>query len=360
MSERDKKLLFLLGFVGILVLGYYLGYAPMVRRQKVLEVEIKDYKAQYDELSIEYDKKDMYLKEIDDALERIDDIQSTLPASLTHDHSFELMFVLEEKFENLRFGSVAFSETEILNYNNENNDDTTLYGMRQQVTTTVDMAYDDLKAFMKEIYAYKYRTVLNNMNFTLDEDEQNIQLAFVANMYGLAGPNRVVEDIRFDEVPNGKRILFDSPNMIWDDLDEVEQRSTDGTADLFISLKPSSADGDAQVMGIAGDATQTSYVTSDRNSAVNSILRIFIENNQYYASYEVDGSYKERQVFDIETTLEVQVKASERLNSNDKAGMNLTIINQTELPAYIVIDDENTVNDRLNVISTDGEVIIEK
>ena len=355
MSHRDKRLLGILGIAIIGLILYYAVYRPVTLKKQAIEDELVAIEERVATLRVEYDKMPFYLEETEVAETRIIEIQETLPAELTQERAFKLLFDIESAFSEVNFGSVTFSNVETLAYSNELNDETTEMAIRQNVVSNLDLSYTDLKAFLRYIGNYEDRTVLTNLSMNLLEEENKIATTLVMNMYGLVGANREIEPVIFDTVPKGKIQPFDSPNLRITP-ETVTNRVTDGTGDLFITLKPTRADGYAQIIGRTNDPGQGSYVTGDGNNVVQANLRIFVENGNYYATYVMNGVTKSRQAFDVGQALELDLYASNRVDANDLVGMNLTIVNQTQLPLYINKIEEDPTKPRLNIVSTEGEV----
>ncbi|MDF1617028.1 hypothetical protein [Petrocella sp. FN5] len=355
MSNRDKRLLGILGIAIIGLILYYAMYRPITIKKQALEEEMVAIEERAATLRVEYEKMPFYLEETEVAQTRIEEIQEVLPAELTQERAFKLLFDIEDTFSDINFGNVTFSNVETLAYSNEENDGTTEMAIRQNVVSNLDLSYTDLKAFLRYIGNYEDRTVLTNLSMNLLEEENKITTTLVMNMYGLVGAKREVEPVIFDTVPKGKIQPFDSPNLRITPQ-TVTNRVSDGTGDLFIALKPTRADGYAQVIGLTNDPGQRSYVTGDVDGVVQANLRIFIENGNYYATYVMNGITKSRQAFEVGQALELDLYASKRVDANDLVGMNLTIVNQTQLPLYINKIEEDPTNPRLNIVSTEGEV----
>jgi len=355
MSSRDKRLLGILGIAIIGLILYYAVYRPITIKKEALEIEMVAIEERVAILRVEYDKMPMYLKETEAAQTRIGEIQEKLPAELTQERAFKLLFDIERAFSDINFSNVTFSNVETLAYSNELKDATTEMAIRQNVVSNLDLSYKDLKAFLRYIGNYEDRTVLTNLSMNLLEEENKIATTLVMNMYGLVGANREIEPVIFDTVPKGKVQPFDSPNLRITP-EAVTNRVSDSNGDLFITLKPTRADGYAQIIGLTNDPGQRSYVTGDGNNVVQANLRIFVENGNYYATYVMNGITKSRQTFEVGQALELDLYASNRVDANDLVGMNLTIVNQTQLPLYINKKEEDAAKPRLNIVSTEGDV----
>lgn len=376
MSNRDRKLISIILVVAIFVLGYYFLYKPITTKNKMAEEEIQTYNTELIELRGHYNKMDSYKEEIEKANKKIMLIQESLPGGLSQEQAFKLIFDIEKEFKEIEFSNIGFSPITTVGYSDEGDKAPTSTGdgdknetevqvgpapvfrsITQSVTTDVNLSYADLKRFLQFIYDYEDRTVLSNLNMTLNEEDGAIGVALTLNMYGLEGEGREIEPIEFKEIPVGKPVPFNSPNVVWSSDKQNPSRPSDSAEDLFISLKPLQADGYAQVIGLSGDPRQVSYINTEEADQVRALLRIYTENGKYYANYDINGAYKEKQEFEVGTALELALFSSDRLNETDNASMYLTIINQTDLPLYINKIEEDKENPRLFINVSEGQVI---
>lgn len=358
MSEQRRKLLIVVMLLLIGVLAYITLYAPLMSKKEALELEITTLETELNELSLNYEQMDQYKAEIVEANKRNEEIRAILPADLSQERAFKLLFDIEEAFNTVELVVVKFSEIEPILYSNELSDETTEVGIKQTISSTMNLSYSKLKEFLRFISDYKDRTVLDNLAIVLNVEDGTVGITLSMNMYGLMAAGRESEVIKFEDVPVGTGNLFGSPYGVSMD-EEKPSHMGDSNDDLFIVLKPLKSDGYAQVIGLTGDASQTSYVKTDLNSTVNATLRIYVKNNNYYADYGINGLIKQGQEFELETALELSLFASERLDDDDRADMNITIMNETDQILYINTMEEDQENPRFNIVSKEGLVSVE-
>ncbi len=276
--------------------------------------------------------------------------------------AFKLIFDIEEAFPELEFPSIEFSEIELLRNDTTETQEQEVeiekpIAFRRTVTTDTEFQYDELKDFLKFIRDYPDRTVLTNLNLVLDEATSSISASLTMNMYGLTIDGKVPEELRFEDVPKGKDILFNSPNVEWDIDEEVVDYPSDYQEDLFITLKSIESDGYTHIIGKVVASGEESYVKIDRDEKLDAIIRIYEEDGQYYANYDIDGLYKERQAFDVQTALEMVVYSSSRSGSDDSVGMNLSVYNQTDVTLFVDVVSDDATNPRFSMKVLQGEVI---
>lgn len=359
MSERDKKLLSVLAVLLLIVLVYYLGYRPLNKREKLVQREISSLEAELTDLRADYEKMEQFQLETEEGRSKIKEIQKAFPGLLNQERAFRFLFDVEEYFGDIEFTSVSFSDISTVFSSDDKNDENTIRLLSQEVFTSIDAEYDIVKEFLDFVNAYPDKTVASNLSLTLNEEDGLINTSFVLTMYALEGESIPKIDVEFDPVEVGNPIPFNSPNV---DIDLKEEEAveypTDGREDLFITIKPQDADGFAQTIGLVGNPTKSSYVETDENAAQAANLRVYEENGEYYWNYDIGGTFKGRQAFDLGSIIEIVVYSSERINANDRVTMNATINNQTDIPVIISVIDEDKATPRFNLVSTEGEVIV--
>lgn len=358
MSNRDKKLLSVLIVLAAVVLIYYVGYRPLEKKEKALEQENASIETELVQLRQDYDKLDFFESEIQLMKKEIDDIQLDYPAQLNQERAFRFLFDVEEAFEMIDFTSVSFSNITTINSSDDLNTEETVRFISEDMFSSAQLTYDDMKDFLNYVNNYEDKTVLSNLSMSLNEEDGYVTVSLTFTMYGLESDLRPIDEVEFDSVEVGNPILFSSPNGTVKVEEEQEQYPSDDREDLFISLKPIGTDGFAQSIGLMGDPTKASYIESEVNKAQAAIIRVEEVNGQYYWNYDIGGTYKTKQAFDVGKIIEVVVYSSSRFDANDLVALNVTIINQTETPLILSVIDEDQQEPRFNVVSTEGEVII--
>lgn len=357
MTSRDKKLLMVLGVMFVLLIYYYAVYKPLDNKQNSLEIEISTLQGELNILDMEYIKKDRYLEEIEAAKARIEEIDEVLPSDLEQERAYKLLFDIEDTFETIHFGNVAFSEMETIGYSNEANDETTEVGLRRTMTTQINTDYGTLKDFMRFIYEYPERVVLTGLSMSVDEETGGIGTNLFLNQYGLFSASRPYEPVEINEVPVGNPVPFKSvTGNVAVVTETVNNRDT--VEDVFVIISPTTSDDFAQVIGLGKDATQTTYVKTDENALVTGSIEISQDGDTYYASYSLNGIQSGRRSFVADEFLEIRVYSSNRVGDNDNSAMNLTIKNTTNQVVTVSYASEDRNNPRLNIVATEGNVVI--
>ncbi len=357
MNSREKKLITLVLFLLVLLVLYYLVYRPIKNEERKLESEISSLQQELDDLRVEYDKLPEYRESILLAQENIEWILEKYPSGLTQEDAFFLLFQVENEFDDIKIETLDFTDVEILNYSDENNDENTARSLKQSVGTSLKFEYSDLKRFLRFIESYDDRIVLEGLTLNMEPEDDLMSASILVNMYAIASESRPYEPPTFDPVDIGNPDPFIAGEA--NESEEVVVRPTDGDGDFFIRLKPTESDIDAQIIGRRNDDNQSTYVRSDLNQEVSAIIRIYEENGQYLANYDVQGDFVEAVLFELGQVLEIDLYSSSRLGADDLSAMILTVFNQTEEILYLNTIEEDATNPRLKIITSEGKVVVE-
>lgn len=359
MNNREKQLISLVVVLLVVLAMYYGLYRPLTNRKLELESEVASLTTTVQELRVEYEKMPVYKQGILDAEASIKRIQGKYPVGLSQESAFKLIFAIEDEFEDVVFENMSFSPLEVLSYSDENNDQATLRSVKQVLTSSLQLTYRDLKDYLSFMTTYEERTVLTNLNMSLNEEDGTINTSITMNQYAIVGGEGVYEVPAFDQVPTGKEVLFDAEGVEVQDEQPVLVRPRDERGDLLLTLKPVQADVEAQIIGLAEDDTQISFVKQDINDNATGILRIYQSEGVYYANYDIEGIYKEGNAFELGQVLEMDVYASDRIDELDLAALTLEVINETSATFYINMKQEDLNKPRLTVNVSQGKVIID-
>jgi type IV pilus assembly protein PilO len=143
-------------------------------------------------------------------------------------------------------------------------------------------------------------------------------------------------------------------------VSDAFEGSEEDVADFFILLDPIQSDRTTTTIGRTGDPTRVTYVLDDNVEIVDGEIHFYQEDTFYYYRYKVadqtyPSEYTQGYMFDPGEELEVQIFSSDRIDSEDVSGLNLNIINETDMVVNIVYYTEDFENPRL-VYTSQGAV----
>ena len=186
------------------------------------------------------------------------------------------------------------------------------------------------------------------------------------NFYAVACQGRQLDETAINNVKLGTPNIFNSKdksdNSITGDysLDDGKEFVTD--YDHFIFMNPATSDQTPLVIGAKEDDNSSTYLSSDKNEVQSITIRYFMNNGKYYVAYKIGdksfpSSFEAGQEFDPGEKLSLLVNAANRKNADDKVAVNATIINETDKPLNIKVQNDDKESPRFKIIDRKGKVV---
>ncbi len=373
MTSKEKNLILAVAFIILVGLFWFFLYRPTTQNISKIEREITGLNSQLSELKLEYVNKDKYLDEIDTMTDFIEEINNRYPVYVSQEKVIKTLIDLEEEIETLEIplytmevpkpvisaGEYTDEETGELNYHE------TLF--KTEVRLDLIMTYADMKKMLTYIRQNEDKLSINGMNMTSDLVNDTVQTSFGLDFYFLLSDDRVYtpEDYFGDYDPKEESIFapYDEFGASFDagieDGEAVKEED-----DFVVNLSTIYSDRSTVIVYKNRDLTGDTYVYDDSNSMIP-VEFVFEQTESGYSykyktsSEQFPGNYSLGQTFVPGNFIDIAVYSSARVDSDDKSGANVTIINNTDLPVNIriLVDDSNAP--RFNVIDQVGEVLFE-
>lgn len=212
-------------------------------------------------------------------------------------------------------------------------------------------AYTDLNEFLKTIRQNERKIIVNGISIskdTLDTLSGKIDL----EIYAIPKLNDEIDNYlkwNFDNT-YGKEIPFSTAAATGAVV------NNDNVNDFVVSVKSSSSDLPSIMIGKAKDSMRNTYEYADSNSNENVEIVLTKENNKYYYKYKTSkGSYPSNyNILGNEFTPEsknivISVLSESRISSDDKSGVKLKVINNTDKLVNVDISGEDKDSPRVVV-----------
>lgn len=369
MTSSNAKILLVLLGIGLLVASGMLVAKPKYDSCKVLESEVADLQARYDDLCEKEKHKDELLAETEEFNRQFDEELVNYPADLNQESFVMFLKGIEESLE---FGHVSVSLPKPSTFyvlgegstadgatvDDVDSDsyvvETTAYGISYRGT------YEDLKKYLDYVANYKYRINLSTLDIQYDQEaEQPIDECtgtVTLNAYSISGPDRTPDQPSVD-VKEGKDVIFEDitgGNRASTSFDNDEGASIVSNHNLVVNLVNANSDTSSGIIVASNESDEATYVTSSNNSVENLNISIEERDGKNYIKYALGSKSYESEVSSSNVT--IYVKSSARVDSDDKNGVNVSIDNSTGLSVYIKVADDDTSNPRFTLGSKTGTV----
>lgn len=394
MSQREKNLLIIVSCVLVAVLYFQFIFVPKQDEIAQLENELFDVQTRYDQVMQNINSLQSRKEKIKKITASISENTSALYPTLIQE---KIILALDELInETGVMATIGFSQisaqavqpftggtyespqSSLSSLANEYADLTTDETVMEEsvkndslVTSnsTVEVmsiglsftgTYEVVKAFIDAIQSWEYNLVLSNLSLTpLNENE--VSGSTTLEFYAV--PKLSDQDQEYLEwtLENtyGKELPFSSGAASGAYSSTMEQLLASGVKvyDFMMLVRSSASDLPAVTIGKALDESRESYLFTDKNEVEPVTITFKQEGEKYYYRYETsEGVYPSNEELGIEftpvnETIEMQIMSESRVEATNQVGVQLKVINETDLVVNIDIKDDDTVAPRLSVNS---------
>ena len=136
------------------------------------------------------------------------------------------------------------------------------------------------------------------------------------------------------------------------DADKGESIVSDHT--LVILLNNSDNDSMSGIIAASNESNESTYVTSNENKVEDLVLSLKEEDGKNNLTYSIGSKINKVEVTSTDVT--VYVKSSDRVDDNDKNGVNVKIENETSLAVYFKVAGDDSSNPRFKIGQKAGVV----
>lgn len=364
MSKGNISLLLILLSI-IMVGGSYLYvFKPNMEDKKVLEGEVQTLQARYDELCDKEKHRDELIAETEQFNEEFEEIIAKYPATLDQEHTVMFVKGLTKDQGDYQFdvNNVALGKPidfYALNGTYTNADGEVVGAdyqcYRGEFPMAYEGSYEGLKDFVSYIMAYKYRMNISSMNIAYDSENDKYSGSVMLNQYCVSGEDRVADTINVD-VENGVDNIFlggegaATPTTYEYDADNGAAIIENN--DMHIVLNNANNDAaDGIIVSAGGDDT---YVTSSANEAVELVIKVTDEDGKKFVTYTIGDKSYTKEV--TSKDLKIYVESSDRVDSDDKNSVKVTLDNKTTLPVFFKVVGDDSGSPRFVMASKSGTV----
>ena len=370
MTSTNAKILLALLGIGAIVAAVFLVAKPKNETCKTLQAEINDLQVRYDDLCEKEKHKDELLAETEEFNRQFQEELVNYPADLNQESFVMFLKGVEEaqEFNNVSVSLPKPSTFYVLGegsaadgavVDEETSDDqyvveTTAYAIAYRGT------YDGLKEYLDYVANYKYRVNLSTLNIAYDQEAENpideCNGTVTLNAYSISGPDRT-PDVPTVDVKEGKEIIFEDitgGNRASTSFDADEGASIVANHTLVVNLVNANSDTSSGIIVASNESDEATYVTSTSNAVEDLDISIEERDGKNYIKYAIGSKSYETEV--LESNVTIYVKSSERVNSDDNNGVNVSINNETGLAVYIKVADDDSSNPRFKLGSKTGTV----
>jgi type IV pilus assembly protein PilO len=389
INKREKILLLVLA---IAVLGYlFYNFIYLSNEEKIanLEAELEVKNTQVDEL----------MKSIEDSRElnekfkelnfEISDMSKIYLPDLDQE---KLIVFIDKKIEeyNIETSNISFTDDSVITINKEQSSNEA--GYRYRLEELKDIYFNNIvdnqggeENQEGQLSQSNADNLQINLNFNADyydlldfiNDMQNNQFEItLSNLALTVGENNIIGgtiSMDFYSIPK----LHEHDYMDWVWVDSIDsgrsnpfyesdvQRDQYWTTryDFIMNVNPISSDLPTVTLGEIGDYNRESYVYVDRNGVEVVDVEIMQDGENYYYKYKTSMesyplNYEEEWIEFVPENeyISMQVNSEPRSGADDESGVELNIVNESDIIFYVNILNEDVINPRIEY--TEGGSVV--
>lgn len=364
MSQQSgiKFLLFLIAVAAVAGVFFYV-YKPNMDDKKSIEAENVKLEEKYNELKAQEAHREEYEQEIAENYAKFEEELEYFPATL--DQEISVMFIkgVEKDKGNLQFGvnTVGLGKPESFYTlgagaaGGEGAAAEAYQCYRANYPISYEGSYEGLKDFIDYVMAYKYRMNISSFTIAYNSQDDIYSGSIGLHAYCVTGGDREADKVDVD-VENGVTNPFlggeGAANVSSSSHDADQGQSIATEHDILVALNNANNDSTDGILVSAGGSD--TYVTSSENKFEDLVISIKEEEGKNLVTYSIGDSS-----FSFELTSDelcVYVESSKRVDTEDKNGVTLSVENDTDVPVYVYVSDDDTSAPRFSLGSKTGTV----
>ena len=373
VSERDKKLLLLLLIV--IIIG------GAVKISGSIGDDVKENKQEYEELADKYNelviknaKKAQMIEHTANYTAEYQQILTAYNTSLSQEQTLVFLGMVEKNTgvwlkqvgfnENntvYTFGKVKSSNPSTLGQKVYNSD---YKGISTTMTLSYECSYDELKEVLIYLEENGKKATISNISFSYSESTDTVTGTMQLTLYAITGSDREVKDTIISDVAVGTDNIFSSDSFISSGVDGSYKDRIINDYDLYMIMNQAGSDMSTMAVGMAGDPSNETAVTSDTEGVADVTIHITGKEGEYRVSYKLGSAvypaenYNEGAPLICGDTLDMLIISKPRVDKDDSTLANVTIINDTDMVLNLAVINDDEEKPRVNIEKTQGSVVI--
>ena len=376
ITDRDKKILCVVGAAIIIFCAYYFGCRILINKTQETTETISTLNKEHNALNLMLANAKKYSTDTESYNSKYDEILNKYDSGNTQEYSIMLLKEIEDRTgawisqaglaqteEIYTFGEVTTSNPYAEEGSKVYHSD--YVGNKTTLTLTYQATYDQFKDMINYINGYKYKFTIDSISMSYTAETDCVSGSLVLTQYAITGGDRKFNNVNITNVLNGTDNIFHSG--IFSGGENLSTENGDNIIvdyDYYFSLQADGSDMDPVVFGPKNDSTGSSTVSAAGNEMQDAYVRFFGENGEYYVQYSVGdkkypaAAYDDGQLMLPGEELSMLVISSKRSGNDDKSGVNATIVNDTDMTLKIKIANEDGGNPRFVLKDYTGDVVV--
>lgn len=372
ISERDLKLILAVLIVGVIALAWW-GQSKIKETNLQTETEISALQTKFDDLKIKDANRKYYTDQTASNLRLYKGLMQQYGNGLDQEHIIMLLKAAELKTgvwinsaslsgisSIYTFGAVTSTNPSRYGQQVYESDE---IGVKSGLTINYEGTYDQVKDFVDYMNTHASKNLINTMSMSYSVGEGMVKGSIQFDTFGIVGSQREYEELKILDVFVGTENIFDSETFINNYVDGDYGQQIMTNYDLFLMLHAEGTDVDSVAVGQRDDLNGEKTLVANSNVQEKVTIRVTGKAGNYKVSYKIgnetypEDNYADGVEFVPGDTLDLYVVSSERLSKDDLSGVELTIINTSDLVLNYKVVNDDPENPRFKLGKVTGQVI---
>lgn len=372
ISERDLKLILAVLIIGVIALAWW-GQSKIKETNLQTETEISALQTKYDDLKIKDANRKYYTDQTASNLKLYKGLMQQYGNGLDQEHIIMLLKAAELKTgvwinsaslsgisSIYTFGAVTSTNPSRYGQQVYESDE---IGVKSGLTINYEGTYDQVKDFVDYMNTHASKNLINTMSMSYSVGEGMVKGSIQFDTFGIVGSQREYQELAIKDVFVGTENIFDSETFINNYVDGDYGQQIMTNYDLFLMLHAEGTDVDSVAVGQRDDLNGEKTLVANSNVQEKVTIRVTGTAGKYKVSYKIgnetypEDNYADGVEFVPGDTLDLYVVSSERLSKDDLSGVELTIINTSDLVLNYKVVNDDPENPRFKLGKVTGQVI---
>lgn len=376
ITDRDKKLLCVLGAIIIIFCAYYFGFRTINNSNDDVEEQISELQVEYNSLKLMLANADKYESDTGMYEEMYDVILDKYDSGFSQEASILFLKEIQDR-TGAWINQVGLAQTEniytfgeVTTSNPYAEEGSKVYssdyvGYKTTLSLTYQATYEQFKDMVTFINSYKYKCTIDNISMQYAPETDVVSGSLTLTQYAVTGSDRPYNNVNTGLILAGTGNIFNSE--IFSGSTNINMENGEyiiSDYDYYFSLQSSDSDMDSVVFGPKNDSAGSSTLSSDSDDVQDVYVHFFGEEGEYYVQYQIGDiqypatAYDDGQLFLPGDELTMLVISSKRSGNDDKSGASVTIDNDTDMTLKIKVANEDSGNPRFVLKDYTGDVVV--
>lgn len=216
ITEKEKKILYYLIGILVLVLVYQFGFHPLYTKNTELKAQKIELEKDLTKLKGIKENESNYFTETKQMKKKCKEYYEQFPAMVTAQDQILYATDLEGKFESMQISSLELADTEYVT----GVDDDVIKLYKAPMTLNYTMNYADMMTFLNSLTNEEQRKSIDKITLSRDEASGNLIGTMNMNAYYLTGTDKEYKARKIEDVLTGSMNIFNTSGQSGNDKEE--------------------------------------------------------------------------------------------------------------------------------------------